>query len=86
MVQVKANAVRGLGNLARSIKFTKQLPVHGDSLDSTNSKFEYPDTQGSKAHTKERSHLFPTSSGGSEWLEQMVQAFLSCVTTGNVKV
>ncbi|KAH6761631.1 ARM repeat superfamily protein [Perilla frutescens var. hirtella] len=80
--KVKANAVRGLGNLARSIRFTKKLPVRGDSLDSMHSKIEYRNED----HMKERSQSFQTSSGSFDWLEQMVQAFLSCVTTGNVKV
>ncbi|KAH6806622.1 hypothetical protein C2S51_031453 [Perilla frutescens var. frutescens] len=80
--KVKANAVRGLGNLARSIRFTKKLPVRGDPLDSMHSKIEYRDED----HMKERSQSFQTSSESFDWLEQMVQAFLSCVTTGNVKV
>lgn len=86
MVQVKANAVRGLGNLARSIQFTKQLPVNGDPMDSIHSKTEYSSALGSKYHMKERSQSFQSSSGSFDWLDQMVQAFLSCVTTGNVKV
>ena len=86
MVQVKANAVRGLGNLARSIQFTKNVPVDGDPLDSMHSKIEYHGTQGFKDHIKERSQSGQSSSGSFDWLDQMVQAFLSCVTTGNVKV
>lgn len=86
MVQVKANAVRGLGNLARSIQFTKQLPLHGDPLDPVHSKIGYHGAQGFKDRTKERSQSLQRSSGSSDWLEQMVQTFLSCITTGNVKV
>ncbi|XP_042031358.1 HEAT repeat-containing protein 6-like isoform X2 [Salvia splendens] len=84
--KVKANAVRGLGNLARSIQFTKHLPVDGDPLDSMHSKIKYHGTQGFKDHIKERSQSVRSSSGSFDWLDQMVQAFLSCVTTGNVKV
>ncbi|XP_057781200.1 uncharacterized protein LOC130999628 isoform X4 [Salvia miltiorrhiza] len=84
--KVKANAVRGLGNLARSIKFTKQLPVNGDPLDFMHSKIESHGVQGFKDHMKERSQSVQSSSGSSVWLDQMVKAFLSCVTTGNVKV
>ncbi|XP_047960542.1 HEAT repeat-containing protein 6-like [Salvia hispanica] len=84
--KVKANAVRGLGNLARSIQFTKNVPVDGDPLDSMHSKIEYHGTQGFKDHIKERSQSGQSSSGSFDWLDQMVQAFLSCVTTGNVKV
>ncbi|XP_042036106.1 HEAT repeat-containing protein 6-like isoform X5 [Salvia splendens] len=83
---VKANAVRGLGNLARSIQFTKHLPVDGDPLDSMHSKIECHCTQGFKDHIKEKSQSVQSSSGSFDWLDQMVQAFLSCVTTGNVKV
>lgn len=64
MVQVKANAVRGLGNLSRSIQITI----------------------GPEDHTEEQLHALEASSRSFDWLEQMVQAFLSCVTTGNVKV
>lgn len=86
MVQVKANAVRGLGNLSRSIQITIGLPVRGDAVDRMHSKIEYCGARGPKEHMEERSQSLEASSGSSDWLEQMVQAFLSCVTTGNVKV
>ncbi|KAL8459743.1 hypothetical protein ACS0TY_037015 [Phlomoides rotata] len=84
--KVKANAVRGLGNLSRSIQITIGLPVRGDAVDCMHSKIEYCGAQGPKDHMEERLHSLEASSGSSDWLEQMVQAFLSCVTTGNVKV
>lgn len=86
MLQVKANAVRGLGNLARSIQFIKQLPCNGDPPYSMHSKIEYHGRKGFKDHVKERSQSVQSSPGSFDWLDQMVQAFLSCVTTGNVKV
>ncbi|KAH9718799.1 DUF4042 domain-containing protein [Citrus sinensis] len=52
--KIKSNAVRGLGNLSRFVKYT------------------------SSSH--------PASLGDSRWLERIVQALVSCVTTGNVKV
>ncbi|XP_041993449.1 HEAT repeat-containing protein 6-like isoform X1 [Salvia splendens] len=84
--KVKANAVRGLGNLARSIQFIKQLPINGDPLYSMPSKIEYHGGKGFKDHVEKRSQSVRSSPGSFDWLDQMVQAFLSCVTTGNVKV
>ncbi|KAG6418405.1 hypothetical protein SASPL_120609 [Salvia splendens] len=83
--KVKANAIRDLGNLARSIQFIKQLPSNGDPLYSMHSKIEYHGGKGFKDHVKERSQSVQSSPGSFDWLDQMVQAFLSCVTTGNVK-
>ncbi|KAG8381701.1 hypothetical protein BUALT_Bualt05G0000100 [Buddleja alternifolia] len=84
--KVKANAVRSLGNLSRFIQFTSPF-VPGDQVDFTHLKLECSGAKASKDDMKERSDSFPTPlSGSSDWLEQMVQAFLSCVTTGNVKV
>ncbi|KAL0391640.1 UNVERIFIED_CONTAM: Dynamin-2B [Sesamum radiatum] len=81
--KVKANAVRALGNLSRFIKFTSQPLVHGDSMDG----MPYDGAESSNDYMKERSDSFTsTSLGRFDWLEQMVQTFLSCVTTGNVKV
>ncbi|KAK4433593.1 HEAT repeat-containing protein 6 [Sesamum alatum] len=80
--KVKANAVRALGNLSRFIKFTSQPLVHGDPVDDM-----HYNGASSKDYMKERPDSFPSASLGSfDWLEQMVQTFLSCVTTGNVKV
>lgn len=42
------------------------------------------DNTGSLGCVANSSH--PACLGDSLWLERMVQAFLSCVTTGNVKV
>ncbi|GFP81254.1 heat repeat-containing protein 6 [Phtheirospermum japonicum] len=81
--KVKANAVRALGNLARCIQFTSQPLVLEDPVDQRHLKI----AKGSKGDVPERSDSNSSASLGSfDWLEQMVQAFLSCVTTGNVKV
>ncbi|KAK6115494.1 hypothetical protein DH2020_007763 [Rehmannia glutinosa] len=81
--KVKANAVRALGNLSRCIQFTSQSPVLDDPLDHIHLKI----AKEPKGDVKERPDSFLSASSGSfDWLEQMVQAFLSCVTTGNVKV
>ncbi|KAL6571731.1 hypothetical protein OROHE_003374 [Orobanche hederae] len=81
--KVKANAVRALGNLSRCIKFTSQALVLDDPVDYIHVKV----AKRPEGDVKERSGSFSSASSGSfDWLEQMVQAFLSCVTTGNVKV
>ncbi|KAL6526449.1 hypothetical protein OROGR_015539 [Orobanche gracilis] len=81
--KVKANAVRALGNLSRCIKFTSQPLVLDDPVDYIHLKV----AKGPEGDVKERSGSFSSASSGNfDWLEQMVQAFLSCVTTGNVKV
>lgn len=71
--KVRANAMRALGNLARFIKFNVQnaLITRLDTSDEESLK--------SKALQEGFSETFP-------WLERVVQTFISCVTTGNVKV
>lgn len=87
MVQVKANAVRALGNLSKSIQFTSHTAVNDDQVDHMHFKIECGGAKGSKGHMEERSNsLLSASLGSFDWLGQMVQTFLSCVTTGNVKV
>ncbi|KAL8047011.1 hypothetical protein ABFX02_08G210700 [Erythranthe guttata] len=82
--KVKANAVRALGNLSKSVQFTSQQPVTDNPVDF---KIENNRAKESKGHMKEMSDSFPSASlGGFDWLGQMVHTFLSCVTTGNVKV
>ncbi|XP_057864151.2 uncharacterized protein LOC131072109 isoform X1 [Cryptomeria japonica] len=76
--KVKANAVRALGNLARFVKFVDGSPV--DSLGSSYSLWSQPSEF--RLETKKEikpSIILPSS-------ERVVQAFISCVTTGNVKV
>ena len=78
--QIKSNAVRALGNLTRFIKCTTQT-------DKTNGPEEVPSTSnwiGSKSCASNPCHR--SSLADSRWLERTVQALVSCVTTGNVKV
>lgn len=88
--KIKSNAVRALGNLSRSIKYTsdsdRTVDNKGSSLKSTKPE-ELPSSNyraGSQQDVSISHH--PASLGDSHWLEKVVQAFISCVTTGNVKV
>lgn len=76
--KIKANAVRALGNLSRFVNFSDGNPIdsHSDSCSEVSLKSEL------KRETKREAK--PSTS--SPWLERMVQSFVSCVTTGNVKV
>lgn len=85
--KVKANAVRALGNLARFVQFTNQPTAHREPIDSMTSTLIDDGQNLSKDDLNERSDSFQSAySGNFHWLGKMVQAFLSCVTTGNVKV
>ncbi|KAL2539022.1 ARM repeat superfamily protein [Forsythia ovata] len=85
--KVKANAVRALGNLARFVQFTNQLAAHGEPIDCVHSTVIDNGQILSKDDLNGRSDSFQSvSSGNFYWLGKMVQAFLSCMTTGNVKV
>lgn len=70
--KIKSNAVRALGNLSRSIKCTIELETTGD--------------YGKGCQRDVSISYHPASLRDSRWLERVVQAFISCVTTGNVKV
>lgn len=86
-MQVKANAVRALGNLARFVQFTNQLTARREPIDCMASTLIDDGQNLSKDDLNERSDSFRSASSGNfHWLGKMVQAFLSCVTTGNVKV
>ncbi|KAL6290189.1 hypothetical protein ACE6H2_007699 [Prunus campanulata] len=87
--KIKSNAVRALGNLSRSIKYTsdsdRTVDNKGSSLKSTKPE-QLPSSNyraGSQQDVSISRH--PASLGDSRWLEKVVQAFISCVTTGNVK-
>lgn len=85
--KIKSNAVRALGNLSRFVKYTNSSGVHDKPvgyLDSSSNKIEMLSESSGLQHTS--NYRYPTSLGDSHLLEKMVQAFLSCVTTGNVKV
>ncbi|XP_071917931.1 uncharacterized protein [Coffea arabica] len=87
--KIKANAVRALGNLAGFVPFSGDLVNCNEGL-GPKSK---PLINSSVKHLSKRENLYqnsksfqPGTSTSSDWLEKMVQAFVSCVTTGNVKV
>ncbi|KAL4187171.1 hypothetical protein AMTRI_Chr09g37770 [Amborella trichopoda] len=89
--KMRANAVRALGNLSRFVCFssTTHTDAQSCSLHCTN----LYTVKGSGGFApfkacKDCSLLnnYSTYSGCSHWLERMVQAFVSCVTTGNAKV
>ncbi|XP_052210867.1 uncharacterized protein LOC127813768 isoform X2 [Diospyros lotus] len=93
--KIKANAVRALGNLSRYVRFNNQSgvcygPVNGRSLSQiSNGHRVLPDK--SELEDSQRVRLtsntcLSDSLKDSRWLGRMVQAFLSCVATGNVKV
>ncbi|XP_042519429.1 putative uncharacterized protein DDB_G0272456 [Macadamia integrifolia] len=92
--KVKSNAVRALGNLSRFVQFTSVSSIHDESVDHVSvsptmrnglllANNNFKSSHG--AHTS-GSIMETASMRDSFWLERMVQAFLSCVTTGNVKV
>lgn len=80
--KIKSNAVRALGNLSRVIPFVNPLKQGNNAITC-------PGTNGidilpSNCCVIESSQ--PDSLRGMHLLERIVQAFLSCITTGNVKV
>ncbi|CAN6480640.1 unnamed protein product [Victoria cruziana] len=73
--KIKANAVRALGNLSN---FLHLNCVNNTNLGSCNTgHISLRETKGKPVHR---------SMDSSCWLEKVVQTFVSCVTTGNVKV
>ncbi|XP_062105137.1 uncharacterized protein LOC133816845 isoform X2 [Humulus lupulus] len=89
--KIKSNAVRALGNLSRFIRCTSQNGLHGKMTDKTTlslktrSSEDLPSTSDCSDQSASISY-HPASFGDSRWFERTVQAFISCVTTGNVKV
>ncbi|GAB2277718.1 hypothetical protein Dimus_012421 [Dionaea muscipula] len=79
--KIKSNAVRALGNLSRVIPFhSKCSPDDFRMLSSKHDMEGHPNTQ----YTSNGSPS--TSLGNDQLLDSIVQAFLSCIATGNVKV
>ncbi|XP_038993536.1 HEAT repeat-containing protein 6-like isoform X2 [Hibiscus syriacus] len=74
--KVKSNAVRALGNLARFFRYSSSPCVDKKPARSEPNAFDGGGITSS----------CPASLKDLHWLERMVQAFISCVTTGNVKV
>ncbi|GLT64682.1 hypothetical protein SLA2020_371600 [Shorea laevis] len=93
--KIKSNAVRALGNLSRFVKFTGSptygllsKPAESTGLSSTinNVRTQPANSRLKDCHPHVAKSFDPVTLGDSHLLERMVQAFLSCVTTGNVKV
>lgn len=85
--KIKSNAVRALGNLSRVIPFA-------DPLRQGNFAVTFPGTSNTDAFLERSSGMESSATqstlfdslGSKHLLERIVQAFLSCITTGNVKV
>ncbi|KAF3633603.1 putative histone-lysine N-methyltransferase ASHH1-like isoform 1 [Capsicum annuum] len=86
--KVKANAVRALGNLSRVVRFSSQSFAYDRQADSMVVSSGRKPTKGLSICEDLEESRSPcnTPLENSKWLEKMVQAFISCVTTGNVKV
>ncbi|KAI3727828.1 hypothetical protein L6452_16448 [Arctium lappa] len=89
--KIKANAVRALGNLSRFVPCSSH--GHGMQEYNTSSHVDIEHAGKSPNHVSAETERCLASTSflqrtweDSRWLERMVQAFLSCVTTGNVKV
>lgn len=85
--------MRALGNLSRFMKFTTPSGIDDTMLDDTGLSLkkksigEFPSTGDWKGrHVYASNFHHPSSLGDACWLDKTVRAFISCVTTGNVKV
>jgi len=79
--KIKANAVRALGNLSRFVQFSSQSGVVEEPVDGVGLSLGIRQKEQSVLNSFQGAF-----SDDSRWLGRMVQAFLSCVATGNVKV
>ncbi|KAL3499129.1 hypothetical protein ACH5RR_041861, partial [Cinchona calisaya] len=87
--KIKANAVRALGNLSRFVPFPGDSVGCDDAVGHFSASLNNCNVRNlsKPQNLDENSKSFqPATSIASDWLEKMVQAFVSCVTTGNVKV
>ncbi|KAJ0964271.1 hypothetical protein J5N97_029393 [Dioscorea zingiberensis] len=91
--KIKSNAVRALGNLSRFIQFTDlsspkfSTPDYTSLNDSPEGINQLLDNDCKTNFGLSSADAWKVSGfRDSDWLERMVQAFVSCVTTGNVKV
>ncbi|GFS44555.1 ARM repeat superfamily protein [Actinidia rufa] len=92
--KIKANAVRALGNLSRFVQFRSQSSVLYERADGIGLSLTFNGAEKLLARDLEDSHKDQSALNSfqaacledSRWLGRMVQAFLSCVATGNVKV
>ncbi|KAJ4839057.1 hypothetical protein Tsubulata_027630 [Turnera subulata] len=88
--KIKSNAVRALGNLSRFVRYTRNLSVVHDKpveyLDSSTNKKLLAASSNLLYGHGHSSNSCCTAATDATVLDRMVQAFISCVTTGNVKV
>lgn len=80
--------MRALGNLSRVVRFSSQSFAYDRQADSMVVSSRGKPTKGLSisedlGESRSSCNAYLES---SKWLEKMVQAFISCVTTGNVKV
>ncbi|XVE58219.1 hypothetical protein DITRI_Ditri04bG0152400 [Diplodiscus trichospermus] len=91
--KIKSNAVRALGNLARFVRYKSSSCAH----DKPEGNTRFSSTCNNTTMLPVRGNLKAFNGGAInsscsaslkdlDSLERMVQAFISCVTTGNVKV
>lgn len=85
MPQIKSNAVRALGNLSRVIRFSNPLE-QGKCAVTCPGTGKMDNFSWKCTSTQEDTARSTDSLGCVHLLEKIVQAFLSCITTGNVKV
>lgn len=85
--------MRALGNLSRFLQYRSPAGIHDKPVNCAGLSTPINSVEVLSSSTnKKNGHRFVSNSnqplplGDSSWLERMVQAFLSCVTTGNVKV
>ncbi|KAJ8768399.1 hypothetical protein K2173_021552 [Erythroxylum novogranatense] len=89
--KVKSNAVRALGNLSRIFDFNSSSGMHDQPagyLGLSVNKFKMlPASSNLQCGQGYSTKSYPQNSAqGPDLIEGIIQAFLSCVTTGNVKV
>lgn len=73
--------MRALGNLSRFVQFSSQSGVVEEPVDGVGLSLGIRQKEQSVLNSFQGAF-----SDDSRWLGRMVQAFLSCVATGNVKV
>ncbi|KAK3011803.1 hypothetical protein RJ639_012504 [Escallonia herrerae] len=85
--KIKANSVRALGNLSRFLQLSSQSGFHDEPMEGMSLSLNTGGTgKLSASHNGKNSHVQLPPLEDYCWLDKTVQAFLSCVTTGNVKV
>lgn len=80
--------MRALGNLSRVVRFSSQSFAYDRQADSMVVSSGGKPTKGLSVSEDLGESQSPCNAylESFKWLEKMVQAFISCVTTGNVKV